>query len=185
MSDDTTLPMGNGRQAGEGIGELEGSDDANMCEGGEGVAADTALDASQRLLQAAAAKSAAPHARDTRGRTRERARGRDDASSRRDLRPGVAVPESPTERDLEDEDAAIAAEALAAAMQCVPAATRGGSLESVRDIGGADLPDRNLSPEKRARTVNKAPHFGSYPQSSTALPWYHRRPQEAPAGTRT
>ena len=131
--------------------------------GGGGVE-ETALDASQRLLQAAE------------GRGRPRVRG----SSQR------VVPEAPNalmevDREFTNAqltDAAIAAEALAAAIgrplmgarPPEPHVTDNSSLESVRDLppSGVGLPDRNPSPEKKPR-VNKAPqhhskvpHFGGH-----------------------
>ena len=175
MTDESTVPFGVHAQ---GVGKIEVSDDdadasgeGNMEGGG-----DTALDASQRLLNEAAARDVSrTHVVDTRGRPRERERAGERESGRPRPHPkpspGVRVPASPTERELED--AAIAAEALAAAMSCAPVPDGGHSLDSVRHLAGAGLPDRNLSPEKRARTTaNKAPHFGAYP------PVFH-----GPAGT--
>ena len=164
MTDESTVPFG--VNAG-GVGKIDVSDDDDDAPGDESLekGGDTALDASQRLLHEAAAREPRLNVIDGRGRPRERegVRERETGRPRPHPKPspGVRLPASPTERELED--AAIAAEALAAAMRCAPAPEGGHSLDSVRYLN-AGLPDRNLSPEKRARTTaNKAPHFGAFP----------------------
>ena len=121
-------------------------------EGGGGVE-ETALDASQRLLQAA------------------EGRGRPRVGSSQRVGPEAPNALMEVDREFTNEqltDAAIAAEALAAAFgrplmssrPHEPNATDNSSLESVRNIPppGVGLPDRNPSPEKRPR-VNKAPQY--------------------------
>ena len=190
MSEEDTLLLpgvAGGRGAPSGVGPLPAEEGRFGCE----EVGDTALDASQRLLQMAAAKERGETS-GQRGRTRERGHSSRVSHAKQEV-PANAIMEVDKEfTNSQLEDAAIAAEALAAAIgrplarPQVTAVTDTGSLDSVSDIPGVDLTDKNPSPEKKPRVnkapakapqaTPKAPHFGSYP------PLFHGDPQGVPPG---
>ena len=193
MSEEDTLLLpgaAGGLGVPSGVGPLPADEGRVGCE----EVGDTALDASQRLLQMAAAKERGETA-GQRGRTRERGHSSRVSHVKQEV-PANAIMEVDKEfTNSQLEDAAIAAEALAAAIgrplarPPVTAVTDTGSLDSVSDIPGVDLTDKNPSPEKKPRVnkapivakaphaTPKAPHFGSYP------PLFHGDPQGVPSGT--
>ena len=160
MTDEETLllpELTGGLVAPPGIGLLP--DDEPAVEGGE--VGETALDASQRLLQTAAGQTGTEVGGE-RGRARERGEPRRPGHVRQDVRTSAVMDVDKDFTNSELEDAAIAAEALAAAMGRPLAKpppmkmTDTGSLDSVRDIPRVGSTDRNPSPGKKPR-VNKAP----------------------------